>query len=48
MKVIMERNGKKRLVPSKWLEHFSKRGWTVVNPEPIQEAPEEPTHDDEE
>ena len=45
MKVKMSRNGRYRLVPAKWVEHFSMRGWAVVNPEPIQEALEEPTND---
>jgi hypothetical protein len=39
MKVKMTRNGRYRLVPAKWVDHFSKRGWSVVDP--IQEAPEE-------
>lgn len=45
MKIKMHRQGRHRLVPQKWVEHFMVRGWEVVNP--IQEAHDEPQSDKE-
>ena len=46
MKVKMHRQGRYRLVPQKWVEHFMVRGWEVVNP--IQETHDESVIDNKE